>query len=257
MAVGGRTFSESGYYHVVSRGNGRQNIFESDDDRRSFVELLSVFAGRNEVDVIAWCLMGNHVHLILRDDQSRLSETMQCLLTTYSRRFNRRERHAGHVFQARFSSAPIEDDRYLLAAVRYVHLNPERAGICPASEYEWSSYQEYVGTAERMISDTAVVLDMLGGPAGFVELCASASAGMVSYSPHSLCRTPDEVGALARSLLGDAGLASPSDVKALPREERNEALRLLRAGGLSIREIERVTGVGRGTVHNAVRETES
>ncbi|WP_072374874.1 transposase [Thermophilibacter mediterraneus] len=252
MATGGRVRAASGYYHVVTRGNGRQRIFEDDGDRRAFVETLGRFAAGDGVAVIAWCLMDNHVHLVLRDERAMLSATMQKTLTTYSRRFNRRERHVGHVFQARFDSRTIEDDAYLLAAVRYVHLNPQRAGICAASDYEWSSYGEYVGDVDG-ITDTGVVLEMVGGVEGFVRLCGDAGGGVAPYAPRTLCGSPDEVHSLAVSALADAGLATPSVVKGMRREERDLALRTLRAAGLSIREIERETGVGRGTVYNVTR----
>ena len=130
-----RAVSESGYYHVVLRGNGKQLIFEDESDRQAFLEkVASLFAERN-IAVIAWCLMGNHVHLLVRDEGMRLSEAMHALTTWYAQRFNRKSGHAGHVFQGRFASFPIDDDSYLLEAVRYIHDNPAKVGICPANEY--------------------------------------------------------------------------------------------------------------------------
>lgn len=129
-----RRESESGYYHVVARGNGKQIIFESNDDRATFVRMLGESSSAAGVKIIAWCLMENHVHMVLEDADGRMSEAMRMLLSRYARYFNERTGHVGHVFQERFFSEPIEGDRYLLAAVRYVHLNPERAGVCPAGE---------------------------------------------------------------------------------------------------------------------------
>lgn len=244
-----RTISRSGIYHVVSRGSGRQLIFEDDADRMSFITTLGESTRRAGVDVLGWCLMPNHVHLILLDGERSLSDAMQRTLTSYARRFNSRTGHVGHVFQGRFSSAPIEDERYLLAAVRYLHLNPERAGICPAEEYEWSSYREYAGGMARVeVVDTSIVLGMLGGRSGFVELCHDDAKGVEPYVPMGLCHGSDEVVIAARGLLDDAGLGDPGKVKTLPQERRDEALRLLRGSGLSIRAIERLTGVGRGVV---------
>lgn len=244
-----RTISESGIYHVVSRGSGRQLIFEDDADRMSFISTLGESARRAGVDILGWCLMPNHVRLILLDCERHLSDVMQRVLTSYARRFNCRTGHVGHVFQGRFSSAPIEGERYLLAAVRYLHLNPERAGICPAEQYDWSSYREYAGGVPRVeVADTSLVLEMLGGRSGFVELCRDDAKGMEPYAPMGLCRGTDEVVIAARGLLDDAGLGDPGKVKTLPQERRDEALRLLRSSGLSARAVERLTGVGRGVV---------
>ena len=244
-----RIISGSGIYHVVSRGNGRQLIFEDDADRISLLSLLGESANRAGIGILGWCLMPNHVHLILNDCDRGLSDVMQRVLTSYARRFNRKTGHVGHVFQGRFSSTPIESERYLLAAVRYLHLNPERAGICRAEEYEWSSYREYAGGEPRVrITDTELVLEMIGGSSGFVELCRDDVQGMESYAPMGICRGPDEVLIAARGLLDDAGLGDPGEVKSLPGERRDDALRLLRGSGLSARAIERLTGVGRGVV---------
>lgn len=206
-----RAVSESGIYHVVSRGSGRQLIFEDDADRMSFITTLGESARRAGVDILGWCLMPNHVHLILLDCEQSLSDVMQRVLTSYARRFNWRTGHVGHVFQGRFSSAPIEGERYLLAAVRYLHLNPERAGICSAEQYDWSSYREYAGGVPRVeVADTSLVLEMLGGQSGFVELCRDDAKGVEPYAPMGLCRGTDEVVIAVRGLLDDAGLGDPA-----------------------------------------------
>ena len=249
-----RATAESGLYHVVTRGNGRQILFEDDRDRRFFLETLGGELPKRSVGIIAWCLMENHVHLVLEDCSDgieSLSEAMRVLLATYARRFNGRGGHVGHVFQARFSSTPIEDERHLLATVRYVHLNPERAGICPAEKYEWSSYAEYVGCPG--ICSTGLVLDLVGGREGFVEFCReSCSSDLpVDYRPPRA--SADELLMFARGVLADAGFGSPESVKSLPKGKRDAALRVMSAAGMSIREIERMTGVGRGTVYGVVR----
>ena len=240
-----RRESESGYYHVVARGNGKQIIFESNDDRATFVRMLEESASAADVGIIAWCLMGNHVHLVLEDAGSRMSDAMRTLLARYARYFNERTGHVGHVFQERFFSEPIEGDSYLLAAVRYVHLNPERAGVCSAGEYRWSSYQEYLGVPS--LSRTETVLDMVQGPEGFIALCSDDSGAV--YVPR-FERGADESARLraATEVLAAAGLGAPGDVKELSRARRNAAIRLLGEKGFSIRWIERLTGLGRGTI---------
>ena len=112
--------------------------------------------------------MSNHVHLVLTDDESRLSEFMHSVATAYACRFNRRHLRRGALFDGRFHSVGIDSDAQLLRAVRYVHDNPFKSGICLPSAYQWSSYREYLSAGSAMV-DTALVLDIIGGPEHFEE----------------------------------------------------------------------------------------
>lgn len=240
-----RRVSESGYYHVILRGNGRQRIFEDDADRRAFLEILARQVVARGVDVIAWCLMDNHVHLVLCDGEGRLSEAVGALAMRYAQRFNVRSGHIGHVFQERFKSVPIESEPYLLEAVRYVHNNPQKAGICESCDYPWSSFGEYVGSPS--LTNTGVILDLLGERDGFEEFCRSTSS--VFYRFDEGGRVPDdEMSDVAAHVLGDV---SPHELKMLPRGERNELLAALRTARLSVRQIERLTGIGAKTITRA------
>ena len=157
MARQSRAVSESGYYHVMLRGTGKRRLFEDDLDRRAFLRFASTATERYGVTVIAWCLMDNHVHLILLDQTHGLSGAMASLCTSYAKYVNERTGSVGHVFENRFKSKPIEDDSYLLVAVRYVHCNPAKAGICDAANYQWSSYHEYVSPngSDQPLADTS------------------------------------------------------------------------------------------------------
>ena len=131
-------------YHVLSRGNGRQDIFLTDDDRGLFLELLQEFSDRFSIEVYAYVLMGNHYHLLLETPDANLSKGMQWFGTTYTRKFNLRNNQSGHLFQGRFKSIIVENDAYLLRLSCYIHRNPLRAGIVDRlSDYRWSSYRYY------------------------------------------------------------------------------------------------------------------
>ena len=243
-----RATAESGFYHVILRGNGKQIIFEDDADRRVFLKLLAKRAGDAGAHVLAWCLMENHVHLVLEDPAQTLSEMMQRLSGDYAQRFNRKSGRVGHVFENRFKSCPIENETYLLQAIRYVHDNPENAGICPAPEYPWSSYHEYVGLSE--IADTHLMLDMLGGVDGFIAY--SQPETKRSYRFDRRARVPEgEASEVARLVLGEL---PAHEVKALPKVARNKALQEMRNMGLSVRQIERLTGVGHGTISRVTQK---
>lgn len=175
---------------------------------------------------------------------------MQMLLTGYARYFNDKTGHVGHVFQQRFFSEPIESERYLMAAVRYVHINPEKDGIEAASTYRWSSYAEYTGGAlatKEPLCTTKPVLDVLDGPQGFVELCEGAELHEAGFEG-SLHLSDAEAIRLADEIARARGFAHLMEVRKLPRAERDAVIRQLRGNGMTINQVERVTGVGRSIV---------
>lgn len=135
---------EGAFYHVLSRGNERKDIFRDDKDRGLFIEILGEMSERFSVDIFAYVLMGNHYHLLLRTNRPNISKSMQWLGVTYTRRFNIRYRRSGHLFQGRFKSFLIENDKYLLILSCYIHRNPLRAEfVRRLVDYQWSSYQIY------------------------------------------------------------------------------------------------------------------
>ena len=240
-----RQISETGYYHVMLRGCGRQILFEDDSDREHFLNRLDDGLAAGHAVCIAWCLMDNHVHLLLLDERGELSRILHVIATSYARYFNAKTGHVGPVFQDRFKSVPVEDERQLINAVLYIHDNPSKAEIAPANLYPWSSYREYVETAQYI--DPTVVLDLVGGTKGFIELTAQYQGD--AYFFKSGARIPDDemLEAARFALHGD-------DLRALSSIDvgsRNKSLYALRAAGLSIRQIERLTGIGRNTISRA------
>ena len=245
MPRSARERSESGFYHVVAKGNGGQNLFEDASDYRAFLELVSAAAEKCGMSVHAYCLMSNHVHLLLEDQGGRLSDFMKSLTTGYAMRFNAKTGHIGHVFQQRFKSQPVEDEAHLLQAVRYIHNNPAKAGMCSADEYPWSSYHEYASGIQG-IATVTLVLGMCGGREGFRAFQAE---GGDDYRFGQRSRIADgEAREVARRILGDI---APGDVKAMERPRRNALLFDLKDAGLSVRQIERLTGLGKWIINEA------
>lgn len=133
-------------YHVTSRGDRREPIYLNDDDRLTWLEVLAHAVKRFDAQVLAYCLMGNHYHVVLHTHQPNLSMLMRQLNGVYTQAFNRRHGKVGHVFQGRFKAIVVDRDAYLLELCRYVELNPVRAGLVPsAGEWPWSSYRAHVG----------------------------------------------------------------------------------------------------------------
>jgi len=147
MARKPRIHYPGAYYHVILRGNARQDIFFDDTDRYRFYLLLQEGTERFGHRIHAFCLMTNHVHLIVQVADKPLSRIMQNLSFRYTRWMNWRQNRSGHLFQGRYKSVVVDGDEYLLELVRYTHLNPVRAGIVKTpSAYRWSSHAAYCGT---------------------------------------------------------------------------------------------------------------
>ncbi|MFT3861348.1 transposase [Micropruina sp.] len=135
-----RQLADSGIYHVMLRGVNRDVIFLEHDDYEGFLNALADTRAASGCKVLAYCLMPNHVHLVLRPAVESLSEVMKRLGVRYAGRFNRKYGRTGHVFQDRFRSLPVEDDAYLVTLLRYMWNNPVRAGLVDRmDEYRWSS----------------------------------------------------------------------------------------------------------------------
>lgn len=133
---------EGAFYHVMAHGNARQDIFLDDAGRQRFIGNLGRVAQRFDWAVWAWCLMGNHYHLLTETRQPTLSTGMREVNGVYTQAFNRHHRRVGHVLQGRYKSILVDQDAYLLELARYIVLNPVRAGFVPsAGEFAWSSYR--------------------------------------------------------------------------------------------------------------------
>ena len=136
-------------YHVITRGNNRQVIFHDDQDRTAYLEKLFHYCREKEVHLLCYCLLSNHVHLLLETPQGNLSRMMQAFQTSYTVSWNRRHRYTGHVFEQRYKAFLVDKDNYLLQVSRYIHLNPVAARIVERpQDYRWSSYRAYLRERE-------------------------------------------------------------------------------------------------------------
>jgi len=135
-------------HHVICRGIERREIFTDEKDYKEFLRRLSALAGKETVVIYAFCLMSNHVHLLVRPLELSLSALMRRLLTGFAVYFNRRHRRSGHLFQNRYKSFVVEEDVYFLELIRYIHLNPVRASIIP--DIAKLSFYPYTGHAALM-----------------------------------------------------------------------------------------------------------
>lgn len=245
----------TGFYHVCARGTGKQLIFETDDDRWEFLELMRDCCREAGVTIVAWCLMDDHVDLVLLDYEDEMSAAMQRLLLTYARRFNKRTGRTGCLFRERFERRSLDTDWQVMEAIRSVHANPQEAGIALIERYPWSSFAEYLRAYDndmtRGFSDPSCVLELFGSTEGFIAYSLSTSDGGEPAMP-DMEETEWERHAFAEKLA--KGLGVPlRGVKAAPPAQRNIVILGLHDAGFTVRQIERYTGIGKSTVSRIVR----
>jgi putative transposase len=143
-------------HHVVQRGHNRKAVFIADTDYEHYLENLKAFKEVFDIRVYAWCLMTNHVHLILEpgSDETTISLLMKRLAGRQSALVNKLEKRSGSLWEGRFKASPIQKEVYLMACVRYVEMNPVRAGmVFGAEQYKWSSYRERLGVVDNGLLD--------------------------------------------------------------------------------------------------------
>ena len=163
MACKPRVHFPGALYHVISRGNQRQDIFLDDKDLKTFLSYLSEYKARYPLHLYAYSLMKNHVHLLLEVEGTPLSKIMQSLLFRYTRYFNKRYGKVGHLFQGRYKAILCDKDAYLLELVRYIHLNPIRAKVVTDPErYLWTSHLSYLGKVKDGLIEEDFVLGQFG-----------------------------------------------------------------------------------------------
>jgi REP element-mobilizing transposase RayT len=169
MARPTRNDDHAGWFHVMNRGAGRRAVFHADVDRRLFVRLVADASAKFNVEPHAFCLMGNHYHLLVNCPAGGLSSFMQAVGGNYTRAVNERIQSDGPIFRSRFHSLAVSSGEYLGRVGRYIHRNPldisERA---PLARYLWSSYRYYVTAAPKPAwLRTDVLLEMHDGPEGY------------------------------------------------------------------------------------------
>jgi len=149
-----RPIADGLIYHVINRGNGRQPVFFAEDDYLAFLRAIADLKERRPFDLFGYCLMTNHIHLLLRPKGDTVSRIMQSLLVSHTHRYHRCHKTGGHVWQGRFKSPVIQSGDHLLCVLRYIEANPVRAKMVPtADEYRWSSYAAHgLGRVDELLT---------------------------------------------------------------------------------------------------------
>lgn len=252
-----RKISESGYYHVMIRGNNKEYIFETPQDKGKFMKIFKEKIKFNDVAVAAYCLMGNHFHLVAKAEMEELAEFMKKTTVSYAAYYNLNRDRVGHVFQGRFRSETIETSQYLLGVVRYVHRNPLEAGLVERIEdWPWSSYTEY--TAKSRLLDDQVkktVAALFGSIKGFKETHKDWDNNeYMDIAEVMKKRREIRANGVYQEMLTQQGLTREELQNADKHIVYGIASKLIKVYGFTQKETSEIMGVGRGFVERAVKK---
>lgn len=245
-----RIKSTTGIYHIIMRGINRQILFEDDEDRFRFIYSLKKYREICEYELYAYCLMENHLHLLLKEGKEPLETIMRRICGSYVLWYNKKYNRIGYLFQDRFKSEPIENDAYFLTVVRYIFQNPVKAGIVTdVKRYIWSNYMDYIDGNNG--TDTEFVLKAFQTNR---EKALSKFIEFVNQDNDDKCLDIVEDrqitdGDAIKIIKEYCRVDHTIDMQKFDVNERNSCLKYLKeAQGLSIRQIERLTGISRGII---------
>ena len=247
-----RELSESGYYHVVTRGVGGMIIFEDDEDREQYLGLLKKYRDQLDCRVIAWVLMDNHVHMVLDFGEGNTpTGLMRRLDIPYAAYYRSKTGHRGHLFQDDYWSKPIKTEAQLVATVDYVHRNPERAHISSAESYLWSSAREYLGTSTLV--DISTISELVGGRDKILSIVINED-DVVRESRRYSAKTRMTDEQVLATAIDEARVTSSSALRLLDKETRQSVIRRVSEHGATMRQIARVFGISANTVSRITRK---
>lgn len=234
-----RQLAESAIYHVMLRGVNRDAIFLEDEDFERFLHALDVTKELSGCAVLAYCLMPNHVHLVVRTNREPLASVMKRLGVRYAGWFNRKYGRVGHLFQDRFRSRAVETDEYFAALLRYVWANPVEAGLAARpADYRWSS-RRHLGRRSGLVDPHQLTQLLPDYDLNELETATlRSSEGLLAPPPHR--RGQDEVGGLLREI---CGACRPTDFQDLGLSARQRAVSELRTRGVRYQQIALATGL--------------
>lgn len=244
-----RRKSRTGVYHVMLRGINKQTIFEDDEDKSRFIETVAKYKQVSGFELYGYCLMDNHVHLLVKEMEESISAALKRISSSYVYWYNVKYARCGHLFQERFKSENVESDAYFLTVLRYIHQNPLKAGVVKSVwDSNWTSLREYVDKVKITDIDRGLNLfsrDRRAAIEKFVDYMQEVNDDQCLDLKESVKLSDNQV----REYLRTVGITSSSMLQQMDREERDAVLaKLKKLNGISSRQISRITGISRSVI---------
>jgi REP element-mobilizing transposase RayT len=253
-----RQLSESKVYHIILRGIDKQDIFYDNEDKIVFKNQLLTIKNKFKIKIFAYCLMNNHVHLVIESQDEKFSKSIQSLGIRYSQYFNKKYSRSGVFFEERFKSKEVLDERYFMNVCRYVHRNPENAGFEKTAKYKWSSYNEYVNE-EKIIDKKTLLYYFQNNIENFIEFTlkddyTSQQDEMNDFLEYEIkMRLSDEqVTKIILEKLNLKSINEIAEIKSKKQRDKNiEKIGYIK--GTNINQLARIIGISRGIIERILK----
>ncbi|CUH94381.1 hypothetical protein P22_0447 [Propionispora sp. 2/2-37] len=258
MPRSARKKSASGIYHAMVRGINRQGLFFDQEDYQCYLDAIQRTKEDGRAEIYGYCLMDNHVHLLLQEKEEELGNIMKRIGVTYAWWYNKKYDHYGHIFQDRYQSQPVEDNAYLLSVLRYIHNNPVKSRmVSVAEEYPWSSCKMYYGETydtPSAVANTSFVLKLLDehkeiARGKFKDYMRQENSDIFLDVVEKVRKSDDGLCQEIEALLGGRPVMM---LKTMEKEQRDAVIRQIKQfTGVTQRQIARVLGINQSIVFKA------
>lgn len=251
MARVARIKSEMGIYHVMLRGVNKHQVFFDEEDYRLFTSILKYYKKVCGFNIYAYCIMGNHIHLLMKTNAEPLGEILKRVECAFVYWYNAKYERTGHLFQGRYKSEAVNTEKYFLTVLRYILQNPVKAGLCKGPQYYcYSSGKEYF-FSNKGITDTAYALTMLDKASLQAYILEENSDQCLEATDAFRKRITDTT---AKTLiLKEFGTYSPLSIEEQDKSRLDASIRKLCADGISIRQLGRLTGIPKSMIEKTLK----
>jgi REP element-mobilizing transposase RayT len=246
-----RQGSSSEIFHVLLRGINQQRIFEDSEDYRYYLSKLATIVQETDIALLAYCLMPNHVHILLKENEASMAHCFKRLGSSYAYYFNKKYGRSGHLFQDRFKSEAVEDDAYFFSVLNYIYQNPVKAGIAQSVDrYQWSSF--CVLGKKSLVIDKDALFALV--PEKEIRLLVKQPSTAEPFERKMRGRPRRFSDEEAMELMEEVcGAHLSARFQMLSDSQQEKAVQELGRKDVSIRQLARITGLGKGLVERWVK----
>ena len=228
------------------RGIDKRDLFLTENDYKKYLHYVESAKEKSEISLLAYCLMTNHVHMLLKEGNEEVGDSIRRIAVGYAQYHNRTHGRTGHLFQNRYQSEPVNDDSYLLVVSRYIHQNPLKAGLVKnTKDYQWSSYNQYLSDAKTII-DKGFLIKYFANLEGLIEFNNQLNSDQCLELNEKIRYTDEDLKKIISEII------EIEKIPALDSKVRDDVLkRIKNETGASIRQLERVLRIGRNIIQKA------